>query len=156
METASLKEIKKELKTIPPQQLHEIVLRLAKFKKENKELLSYCLFDAFNKPAYIKAIKDEIDGHLKNTHKNNPHLTTKVIRKILKNINKYIRFIGSKEIEVELLVYLCRQIKKYSRQLNYNRALDTLYGNLIKRIKKTLATLHEDLQMDYEETLKNI
>jgi hypothetical protein len=40
METASISEIKKELKTLTPQQLQDICIRLAKYKKENKELLS--------------------------------------------------------------------------------------------------------------------
>lgn len=156
METASLSEIKQELKTLTALQLNEIIVKLARFKKENKELLSYLLFDTFNRPAYIQAVKDEIDGQFKNLHRNSPYLIKKAIRKVVKNTNKYIRFAGSKEIEVEIIIHLCRQIKKHIRLAASNRALASLYANLVKRAGKTLAALHEDLQLDYEEALKEL
>jgi len=156
METASLSEIKKELKNLTPLQMQEILLRLARFKKENKELLGYLLFDAFNQPAYIQAVKDEIDGHFKNIHKSSAYLTKKTVRKALKDTNKYIRFAGSKETEIELLIYFCQQMRKYGNRISYSRVLANLYINLVKRIKKTLSSLHEDLQLDYEEALKNL
>jgi hypothetical protein len=156
METASLSEIKKELKNLTPQQLQEILLRLARFKKENKELLGYLLFDAFNQPAYIQTVKDEIDEQFKNLHKSSPYLTKKAIRKTLRNTNKYIRFSGSKETEIELLVYFCQQMRKHGHRLSYSRMLANLYMNQVKRAKKTLSTLHEDLQLDYEEAMKNL
>ena len=46
MKAASISEIKTELKGLPPAQLTELCLRLARFKKENKELLTYLLFEA--------------------------------------------------------------------------------------------------------------
>jgi len=156
METASLSEIKKELKNLTPLQMQEILLRLARFKKENKELLGYLLFDAFNQPAYIQAVKDEMDEEFKNLNKRSAYLTKKAIRKTLRNTNKYIRFSGSKETEIELLVYFCQQMQKHGNRLSYSRVLANLYMNLVKRIKKTLSTLHEDLQLDYEDALKNL
>lgn len=156
METASLSEIKKELKNLTPLQMQEILLRLARFKKENKELLGYLLFDAFNQPAYIQTVKDEIDQHFKNLHKSSAYLTKKAVRKALKDINKYIRFAGSKETEIELLVYFCQQMRKHSNRISYSRVLANLYMNLVKRIKKTLSSLHEDLQLDYEDAMKNL
>ena len=61
MDTAPLSEIKKELKVLSSQQLQEIILRLAKFKKENKELVHYLLFESFNRQVYVQNIKEEID-----------------------------------------------------------------------------------------------
>ena len=46
MRSASVHEIKQELLTLKPAELVELCLRLAKFKKENKELLNYLLFEA--------------------------------------------------------------------------------------------------------------
>ena len=37
-----------------------------------------------------------------------------------------------------------------------NSALGNLYWRQVQKIKKTLATLHEDLQFDYEEDLKSL
>lgn len=70
MMSASLSEIKNELKTIAPQQLQELCLRLAKYKKENKELLNYLLFEAINEQTFIQNVKDEIDEQFKQLNKN--------------------------------------------------------------------------------------
>lgn len=57
MKAASLKEIKQELKILTHSELVELCLHLSKFKKENKELLSYLLFEASNEATYIEGIK---------------------------------------------------------------------------------------------------
>jgi len=54
-------EIKQELSTVKPAQLVELCLRLGRFKKENKELLTYLLFEAHDEQGYIDGIKKEID-----------------------------------------------------------------------------------------------
>ena len=46
MKPEKLTGIKKELSGLSVQQLTDICLRLAKYKKDNKELLNYLLFDA--------------------------------------------------------------------------------------------------------------
>ena len=61
MKAASLSELKQELVTLPPKTVLELCLRLAKFKKENKELLSFLLFEAHNEEGYVQDIKKEID-----------------------------------------------------------------------------------------------
>ncbi len=83
METASLSEIKKELKVLSPQQLQEILLRLAKYKKENKELLSYLLFEAFNQQAFIQSVKEEIDEQFMHLNHSSFYLAKKTLRKAL-------------------------------------------------------------------------
>lgn len=52
MKAASLNELKNELNTLPPLQLLDICLHLAKYKKDNKELITYLLFEAQNEAAY--------------------------------------------------------------------------------------------------------
>ncbi len=66
METASLSEIKKELLNLTPKQLQEVCTRLAKYKKENKELLHYLLFESANQQIFIDSVKAEIDDQFKN------------------------------------------------------------------------------------------
>ena len=55
-----LQDIKKELQHLSPLQIAELCLRLARFKKENKELLAYLLFEANNEQAFIEKIKAEV------------------------------------------------------------------------------------------------
>jgi hypothetical protein len=57
MKAISLKDIKQELNHLSPNDLQEICLRLSRFKKENKELLSYLLFHSSDEQAYVESIK---------------------------------------------------------------------------------------------------
>ncbi|MDO9156299.1 MAG: hypothetical protein Q7U17_05460, partial [Sediminibacterium sp.] len=56
MKAASVHEIKQALLSNSSKELAELCLRLAKFKKENKELLTYLLFEAHNEEAYIAEV----------------------------------------------------------------------------------------------------
>ena len=57
MKAATIHEIKQELSTVKPVDLVELCLRLGKFKKENKELLTYLLFEAHDEHGYITRCK---------------------------------------------------------------------------------------------------
>lgn len=156
METTSLSEIKKELNTLTPKQLLDICTRLAKHKKENKELLHYLLFESANQQIFIDNVKAEIDEQFKNLNQSSFYLAKKTVRKILKTTNKYIKFSGIKETEIELRIYFCIQLRKSGLRLSSSRVMLNLYQNQVKRIKAVLATLHEDLQYDYELTLTEL
>ena len=61
MKAASINEIKKDLERRDPKELLSYCLRLAKFKKENKELLGFLLFEADDISNYIENVKSEIN-----------------------------------------------------------------------------------------------
>ncbi len=154
MKAASLKEIKTELKILHPARLLEVCLQLAKFRKENKELLTYLLFDAEDENAYIKEVKLLIDDQFSEVKKSNSYLAKKSIRKILASANKYIKYSGSRQTEVEILIHFCIKLRKSGISFPVNTSLGNLYLRQIQKIQKALATLHEDLQFDYSEELK--
>ncbi len=156
MDTAPLSELKKELNICSSQQLQEIIVRLAKFKKENKELLHYLLFESFNQQDFIYGVKKEIDEQFLNLNSSSFYLAKKTLRKVLRTTNKYIRYSGSKEVEIELLIYFCMKMKNSNLRINANRAVLNLYLNQVKRIKKVNSTLHEDLQSDFEEIISGL
>src|SRR5207253_2664970 len=54
MTPASLSDIKSALKNYEAKELAELVLRLARYKKENKELLSFLIYHGDNLPAYLQ------------------------------------------------------------------------------------------------------
>ena len=58
MKAATLNELKQEITTLTPKQVLDICMRLAKHKKENKELITYLLFEANDEETFIKNIKD--------------------------------------------------------------------------------------------------
>lgn len=149
MKAATISELKKELNATAPKKLLDLCLRLAKYKKENKELLTYLLFEAHNEPAYIQDIKMQIDEQFIELPKANMYLTKKSLRKILRLTNKYIKYTGSKIAEVELLIYFCLKLKDSGISFRRNTALINLFNQQVKKINATVMTLHEDLQHDY-------
>ncbi len=156
MKTASISVIKKELKNLPPEELQVIVARLAKYKKENKELLSYLLFEADNEQAFIQSVKEEIDEQFSNLNRSSFYLAKKTLRKVLKTTNKHIRFSGIKETEIQLLIYFCQKLKKSELNYKASRVVFNMYINQIKRINIVLSMLHEDLQFDYRDEVENL
>ena len=53
MQTATIAKLKRELKFKSEEELKELCLLLAKFKKDNKELLTYLLFERGDEDAFI-------------------------------------------------------------------------------------------------------
>lgn len=150
MKPASLAEIKKELNAIPPGQLVELCLRLAKYKKDNKELLGYLLFEAHDLQGFIEKIKGQIDADFdEQPGRGHVYYIKKHLRKILRNTNKQIKYSGSKQAEIELLMYFCVKIKEAKIRLHDSPVLLNLYQQQLKKIQKAISMQHEDLQYDY-------
>lgn len=149
MKTASLKELKMEVSALSHSTLVELCTRLIKYKKENKELLSYLLFEANDENNYIVEVKSLIDKEFENLNRSNYFFAKKTIRKAIRTTNKFVKYSGIKQTEVELLIYLCIKIKNCGVNFDSNKALTNLYNRLLKRITKAIDTMHEDLQYDY-------
>ena len=156
MKAASLNELKKELKDLEAPKLLELCLRISKFKKENKELLTYLLFEAGNEQEYIKSLKAKIDELFEDVPRGNLYLAYKVLRKIQRTTNKFIKYSGIRQTEVEINIYLCEKIKKSGIKIHNSNAIANMVEQLMKKITKSISTLHEDLQYDYEQELERI
>lgn len=156
MRTASVKELKDELKERSANEVMELCLRLSKFKKENKELLTYLLFDSHNEAAYIERVKVEIDEGFASMNKSSYYFIRKSSRKILRDTKKYIRYSKKKETEVELLIHYCKQLKSMTPRYSGHSALKNLYNRQILLIRKGISQLHEDLQYDLNTELESL
>ena len=156
MKAASLKEIKTEIYSLHPKRIQELCLHLVRFRKENKELLSYLLFDSQDEKGYLNEVKSEMDDLFKEVNKGNSYLAKKTVRKILGITNKYIKYTGSRQAEVELLIHFCKKLRKSGIPMPVNTALGNLYLRQIQKMNKALATLHEDLQFDYSEEIRHL
>ena len=99
MNTATVSTLKKELAHQSQTQLMELCLRLAKFKKENKELLTYLLFEAHSEDAYVEGIKEQIDEGFEAINVSSYYYIKKSVRKILVSTKKHIRYSKKKETE---------------------------------------------------------
>lgn len=156
MKAASIVEIKKVLKTLDEDQLMACCLRMAKFKKDNKELLTYLLFEEKDEQSYIELIKEEIELEFDEINSNHIYYAKKGIRKILRNITKYIRYSGKKQTEVEILICFCETLRDSGIRFRSSNALYNLYETQIRKIKKALDTLHEDLRYDYQDAVDRL
>jgi len=154
MKAVTVKELKTELSHKSHQEILDLCLQLSKFKKENKELLTYQLFEADNQNKFINNIKLEIDEEFDLINTKTFYFIKKSVRKILRRIKTYIRYSKNTETEVELRLYFCSKLKNFNPPLKYNKVLNNLYLREIEAIKKKVATLHEDLQYDYNLELQ--
>ena len=149
MKAATINELKQELLDTPAPKITELCLRLARFKKENKELLTYLLFEAHDTVAYIENVKAAMEVQFEDINKSNVYFVKKTLRKILRTTNKYIRYSGLANVEIELLLYFCKRMKALNISISSNPVLSNIYNNQLKKITRAIATLHEDLQYDY-------
>jgi hypothetical protein len=156
MKSESISNLKKEIQSLPPELIVQYCIRMAKYKTENKELLSYLIFNAYDQQTFIAEVKEEIDQQFMSLNKSNLYLAKKTIRKALKTTNKFLKFSGLKRTELELLIHFCKKLKATGLPLRHGKVLGNLYLRQIERIDNVLSTLHEDLQLDYASEIEKL
>lgn len=156
MRSASIQEIKQELQQLKPAELVNTCIRLARFKKENKELLTYLLFESSDQSAYIREIKDEMDLLFEEINRAHFYFIKKSLRKILRVVAKHVRYMGSRQAETELLLHFCQRFLEMDIPFQQSPVLVNLYQGVLKKLKAAIATLHEDLQHDYSRQLNEL
>lgn len=157
MNTAGLHELKHELKNLSAEELAGICLSLARYKKDNKEYLAYLLFEAGSPENYIAAVKEKInEDFMLMKGQNNLYYTKKSLRKVLRMIAKYSKYIGEKRANLELLIYFCLKLRQSGIPFNESKLIVNMYEQQIKKIDSLLASLHEDLRMDFAEDLEKL
>jgi hypothetical protein len=156
MKLASVNEIKEELSHLSQKELLACCMRLIKFKKDNKELMNYLLFQSNNQELYLQQVKEEISELFKGINSTNLYFAKKSLRKILRITNKYIKHTSSGQVEIELLVHYCITLQSSGIPFERSTALNNLYQAQVKKIEKALSTLHEDLQYDYSKLVQQL
>jgi hypothetical protein len=156
MAAATIHEIKQELSALKSAELVNLCLRLGKFKKENKELLTYLLFEAHDEDAFIGKIKEEVDQLFAEINTSQVYFAKKSLRKILRIVNKYIRYSGSKQTETELILHFCLKLKASGLAKEKNQVIQKLLQQQLKKLETSIKTLHEDLQYEYVKQLKEL
>lgn len=149
MQTASLAKIRKELQNLPSEELLQLINRLARYKKDNKELLHYLLFEVADEAVFVEGVKGEIEEEFEKINTRNLFWARKGIRRILKLTNKYIRYSGRGETEIELRAHFCRTLKSSRISFRRSAALNNLYDREVDRIEKAIGKLHDDVQIDF-------
>ena len=156
MKAASLAQIKSELKEKSSDELVALCLRLGRFKKDNKELLTYLLFEAQDEQGFINLLKEDIDDLMDEINTNHLYYMKKGLQKIVRSLNRSLRYSGQKQTEVEVRIYFCEKIRETGIAIERHSTIHNLFLREIKRIEKALSGLHEDLQADYQVEIKDL
>ncbi|GAO42474.1 hypothetical protein [Flavihumibacter petaseus] len=156
MKAATVQEIKTGLEELSSAQVSALCLRLVKFKKENKELVTYMLFESGDQQSYVNTLITEMEQAFGEINQSTLYLAKKSLRRLLREANKHIRYIGEKTAEVDLLMAWCRCLKQSGIPFQKSTALDNLYKAQLKKVRKIIEGMHEDLQYDYSRALKKL
>ena len=155
VKVSSISEVKKELLDLEPRQLVDLCLNLAKYKKDNKEYLGYLLFESHDKNSFVSEIKSEIDNQFSEIDiRNNLYYIKKSLRKILRQIVKYCRYLDDKALMAELHIYFCNKLKNSGIPIKKSQLIVNMYEQELKKINAFIKTLHTDLQGDYEREVQ--
>ncbi len=122
-------------------------------KRKIKNCLLFCSFESQDVPNYINQVKNKTDEEFLLINKSNIYFIKKSVRKILRNINKQIRFSMSKEVEAELLIHFCNCMVNYAIPIKKSRQLQNLFDSQLKKSQIALSSLHPDLQYDLKKQM---
>ena len=156
MEIATIRQLKEELRTKSPNELTDIILRLAKHKKETKELLNYLVFESDDEQFYIQQVKEELNEHFEKVNESSVYLAKKTIRKVLRLLNRYIRYSGQKTTQIELLLHFCTLMQGLGSSAKRSVVVRNLYRSQVDKIHKAMEKIHEDLKLDYQYELEEL
>ena len=156
MKASSISQIKKELQYSTKEELIEIVLRIGKYKVENKELLSYLLFDSNNEDGYIEKIKMYMDFQFEIINRENYYYIKKSVRKILRTTKRFIKYTKNIETETTLLIHFCRNLEEMDPSYKYNQVLINMYQRQLGFVEKNLNKMHEDLRYDFRREVDTL
>jgi hypothetical protein len=156
MKAATISMLKKELQHCSEEELRNLCMRMAKYKVENKELLTYLMFDSQQEDNYINEVKLLIDKNFGLINDKSYYLLRKGVRKILRETKKYIRYSGEKRTSVELLCYFCERLKAKFPNMTALGAIQKILDTTLNTIRKQITYLHEDLQYDYKKIISKL
>jgi hypothetical protein len=147
-----LSDLKKELLELSKPELIQLCLRVAKLKRENKELLAYLIFDSEDPLFYAQKLKPEIKEVFEQPFQHAYYLT-KSIRKAMRLITKYYRFTSNKQGETELLIYLVEEFYLSWRNDYRYQALGKVIYRCLEKAQSNLKKIDEDFRADFENPI---
>ncbi len=156
MNTPKLVEIKKALQYANREELIEMTIKLAQHKVENKELLHYLLFDAHNEEVFVDEVKQYLTKEFEVVNTKNYYWMRKSIRKLLKEMKKYIRFSKVKSTEIELHLHFLALMLQLKPSILKDKRLRGLYERNLAFVDKKISGVHEDLQFDYQQAREDL
>lgn len=156
MKAASINDIRKELAGRNARELQALCLRLARYKVENKELLTYLLYEADDEAGYVSALREDVDEMFETLPQGNVYFVKKGLRRILRLVNKFLKYSGIPQTEVEVRLHCCSKIVDKRVALSSSTVLSNMYLQQIRKVEAALAKLPEDLVFDYSQEFERL
>ena len=153
MKSNTIHQLEKELQNRSAEEVMEICIRLAKYKKENKEYLNFILFGADDKENYFTKVKESLEESFNQINRSTAWTTKKGLQKMARLVGKHTKQSGSLQTEIELRIWFCKRIRHARIDLDASKVTSNLFYREIDRIKVVYSKLHEDLRADYKNDL---
>jgi membrane-anchored protein YejM (alkaline phosphatase superfamily) len=156
MNVLSLSEIRKNLKHLSDEELCVILTKLAKFKKVNKEYVSFLLLNESNEDLYVEEVKEHLLELLENLNQSSIQYAKKTLRKVLKILRQCAAFSEKDVTQLDLSIFFCHELNKLQRSIRNHSIVQGMYNREITRMDKVLKAMHEDLVSDYQIEWTNL
>lgn len=153
MQTATLKQIKSALEERSHTELVEICTRLGKSRLENKDLLTYLLFEASDEAGYIQSVKTLLDNYFNTMKVDQLYIAKKSLRKIIRTANRFIKFSDDQNTAIQLQIHVYSRMQQSGMDFSRSKVLENMRLGTLKKINKLISSMHEDLQYDYRKLL---
>lgn len=152
MKAAPIRELRKALEQLDHHELQDACVRLAKYKADNKELLTYLLLKSHDERNYAREVCDEVEALIDEARS----LQKKTIRKIIRLIDRRVRYSGNVETELEIRIHFCRQFANRRIRLGHCRVSANMFERQLDKIEKSLEKVHPDLQFDFRQQMAGL
>ena len=156
MKSASLAQIRKELKTLSREEVTELCNKLIKYKRDNKELINYLMFETADEDAYVVQIKEDVTEAFAATNTRGFYLAKKSIRRALRIATKYIKYSDVPETELDVLLHFCEEMRALNLDFRRSKVMTNLYERQVVKIRDVYSDLHEDLQFDFKARIDSL
>ena len=153
MIAASIKQLQSQLEQLDQKELTTICIRLAKYKKDNKELLTYMLFEASDETDYIRQVSNMIDELFTTVNIQQLYFAKKSLRKIIRITNKHVNFSDEINTGIMLWIRVYSNLIETGIDFSQSKVIENMKISIEKKIDKLISGLHEDLQYDYRKML---
>ncbi len=150
MNVLSIGEVKKNLKHLTDDELSALLIKLAKYKKVNKEYLSFLLLNESNEDLYVEEVKEHLTELLDNINQSSIQYAKKTLRKVLRVLKQCSAFSEKDVTQLELSVFFCNELNKLQRSIRNHSIVQGMYNREVTKIDKIMKCMHEDLVADYE------
>lgn len=156
MKIASLAEIKKELQHLSQKELITLIADLSKFSTDNKLFLYFQLYGREQPDLFLEMVQEELVHQFQTANTQNSYYAKKAAQGIRRKLNKYLKFSKEKAVQVDLIVFFCGMLVEYGYLKHRHPVIDNLYGMQVSKVERLLGQMHEDLQFDYQDKVREI